>query len=115
MPKITIGSFSMSSSTKQELLDYINENWDNFYSREWSQNRFSYYVLNNINDKYFTKGFKMTRSEAAKELERISNYTNEPYLYVKFKLNWFLKFGLIEEEIAPGQTTLDDFMEDKIK
>ena len=111
MPKITVGSFSMSAATKKQLLEYIDENLDRFYKFQWNQNRFSYNVLNEINDKYFNKEFKMTRSEAAEELEKISNYTNPPYLHAKFKLNWFLKFVPIEEEKKERQTTIDDFME----
>lgn len=108
MPKLEVGSFWLKADTKEELLDYINENWNEFYKREYSKGRFSYETLNSIDKVYFSPNFKMTKNEAQRNLESILNRTSEPYLNVKFKLKWYIKYGLDDNE-NPNQMTIYDY------
>lgn len=112
MPKIQVGSFWIKADTKEELLDYINENWNEFYKREYSKNRFSYDVLNSIDKVYFSPNFNLTKSEAEGTLNALWTKNSEAYIHVKFKLHWYMKYGLDDNE-NPKQMTLDDYLEEK--
>lgn len=114
MPKIVVGSFTMSSSTPQKLLNFINDEWKQFYDKEWNSGRYFYEAIKNVNDIYFSENFVMTQSEAEKELERIHMKGSQLWLYVKFKLKWYSKYGPKNfEDYNPNQMTLDDYLEEE--
>lgn len=112
MPKLQVGSFWIKADTKEELLDYINENWNEFYKREYSKGRFSYDSLNSIDKVYFSPNFNMTKNEAQRTLDYLWNRNSELYLNVKFKLTWYIKYGL-EDNDNPNQMTIDDYLEEE--
>lgn len=107
--KITVGSFTIQAHNKEDLLKYIKEHWTEFYRKAYSSGRFSWDLLNRIDKEYFNPNFSMTKEEAKEKLYILDyNCINiEPYLHVKFLLNWYIKFGPNEN---PRQMTLEDFI-----
>lgn len=116
MYTITVGSHSISEISKKDLLIAIDYCWRKFYDKQWNNpNGYVYDVIKSIDETYFCEDFNMTRSEASKRLERIENKSlnSEPWLYAKFKLKWYIKYGpqfknVEEQEIE--QLSIEDFL-----
>ena len=114
MYTITVGSHSISEINKKDLLIAIDYVWRKFYDRQWNNpHGYPYDVIKSIDETYFCENFNMTRSEALKRLERIESKSlnSEPWLYAKFKLKWYIKYG--PQHKYHEQMTIEDFIEEE--